>query len=276
MALMSGAAAAQAQQQGQPGVPADPCVSAASPSALAACSPELAAFLPAPGELRSVDVPVNRFAPGGNLPTTYSGYRFLLPEGTQALEVAWVSLSGRTERVRLAAQAGQLADLAFSQPVWRQGWLTRTPLPGADLPWREKCRGEEPLHLSLEVAGLGPEAAQAQLRVDGSYLNGALWCSGIPAPRRLGPGRFEGGGGQWNLSGSAAGEATQVQRTDGTRDGGQVRLNGWTVLAAYLAGDNQGVRGGGVLLVRPSATTTPAPLPRVSFDRAAGMWQVTE
>lgn len=234
-----------------------------------------AAFLPSGDELKASEVPVNRFAPGGNLPTFYSGYRFWLPEGTRALDIAWVSLSGRTQRASLPAAGGQLADLTASQPVWRQGWLSRTPLPGADLPWRNDCRSEQPLHLSLELAGMAGHQAQ-RLRHPDSYLNGLLWCSGIPAPRKLGPGRFEGYGGQWSLSGTAAGREVQVQHADGRRDGGRIRLGHWTLVTAFLAGDNQQLRGGGVLLVQPRTTAEPAPLPRVSFDAATGFWTVTE
>ena len=170
--LLLTAPIAQAQA---PAAQADPCAAAQTPQELRVCSPELAAFLPLPDELKMAEVPVNRFAPGGNLPARYTGYRFWLPAGTQSLEVAWVSLSGRVQRVGLPARENNLADLAASEPIWRQGWLSRTPLPGADLPWRTDCRSEQPLHLSLGVESFGGDTNSSQnLRLPGSYLNGLL------------------------------------------------------------------------------------------------------
>ena len=89
----------------------------------------------------------------GALPAHYAAFRLRFPPGTRFVHVAWLTPGRAPTRVqartdRLSPDDSRNARTLFvSLLTYRAYWATRTPLPYNDLPWREKCRDEAPLHV---------------------------------------------------------------------------------------------------------------------------------
>lgn len=225
-------------------------------------------------------VDVNEFSNGGALPAWYRAYHFKTPPGTRFMQLAWIGGLG-SQRAVLAAKPLTEGQVIVGGPTWREWWTTRTPLPYADTPWSKTCRNQQPVHLQMLVDS--PNYMNG-LHEPNSNLHGVLWCSGLPLPPTQ-KGITQYGGGSGTSKGSyVMGSIVEVQQADGKTDKGRLRLNHWTLLdlhrmnvkATYKSGQKVNVTGEALLVIRPSDSDLPAPLPQYRYDTSTDQWTVRE
>ena len=249
---------------------------------------------------RGEPVGVNSFSNGGSLPTFYTARTFKTPPGTRFVEIAWAGTLGE-QRAMLPALAGTSGEVVHSWPTWREWWGQRTPLPQADLPWRETCRDQQPVHVQLQVqstekavAGWKSSNSQADyedggrpmglgLKRQDSNLNGLLWCSGLALPPTQKGARIYGGGSS-SQGAYVDGSVVEVNHWDGQTDRGRMRLNHWTLLyldrqdvrAEYAGRQVKEIRGTAAFFIRPSDTAQQVPLPTVRYTPQTDTWEIHE
>ncbi len=193
------------------------------------------------------DKGLNGLIAGGTLPTTYNQFGLTLSRKTQKLYVAWITPESIRRRVQsqvMDVRGGQYVSVWASLPTWRPYWKNRSPLPYADLPWRETCHDEQPIHISAGTRFEG-------LRVQNSNLQGVLWCSDIPG------------------TGTSRGASYQYSGFGFDDDG--VRLNEWLpIFGAHsmIAAQPRG----GVLMLAPTDGRDPGPPPALAFDERSDNW----
>lgn len=246
---------------------------------------------------------VNSFTNGGVLPNFYQSYKFKTPPKTRFVEVAWVGTHA-AQRATLPASAGTEGQVFSSWPTWREWWKDRTPLPLADLPWREKCRDQQPVHVGLETsataqayeawqAGKSTQTAITQtgsgpsmkvgLKIPNSNLRGVLWCSGLKPPPPSRSATSSGSGASSSKGAAVSGGTVEVRQSDGQGDGGRLRLGHWTLLYLFVQDSRatyktaeQKVQGEAAMFIRATDDERPAPLPEMHYDRQHDTWDIRE